>query len=256
MRRPIVFVTDYGRDDSYAAALIGAAMRFGTDLRYIEGTHGVPPGNVLAGAYHLKALALAFDRSVVLCAVVDPGVGTTRRAIAIQVEDLLCVAPDNGLISYIWAEAPRDSRSAVMLDAPWDAAPTFHGRDVFAPAAAQLATGTRLADAGEPISDPTLLDEAFAERSVYSVQGRVAVVDHFGNAITTVRASDIGGRSITRVAWSGGATTQSASTYGVIADGLAAIIGSAGHLEIAARGASAASLGGPAAHAPVTVELA
>ena len=120
MRRPVVFVTDYGRDDAYAAALIGAAWRVEPSAICVEGTHGVPPGDVLAGAYHLKSLALAFERNVVFCAVVDPGVGTDRRAIAITTGEVFCVAPDNGLISYLWQEAPEDMRGAVQLDPPLD----------------------------------------------------------------------------------------------------------------------------------------
>ena len=96
MRQPIVFVTDYGRDDAYAAALIGAAWRVDPHAICVEGTHGVPPGDVLAGAYHLKALALAFNGGAVFCAVVDPGVGTERRAIAIEAGDIRCVRRTTG----------------------------------------------------------------------------------------------------------------------------------------------------------------
>jgi S-adenosyl-L-methionine hydrolase (adenosine-forming) len=102
VRQPIVFVTDYGRDDAYAAALTGAAWRVDPHAVCLEGTHGVPAGDVLAGAYHLKALALAFADGAVFCAVVDPDVGTDRRAIAIEVGRIRCVAPDNGLVSYLW----------------------------------------------------------------------------------------------------------------------------------------------------------
>jgi S-adenosyl-L-methionine hydrolase (adenosine-forming) len=257
MRRPIVFVTDYGRDDAYAASLIGGVWRAQPDVLCIDGTHGVPPGDVLAGAYYLKALAIAFERDVVLCGVVDPGVGTGRRCIAIDTGLVACVAPDNGLVSYLWHDAARDRRRAVALQVPEGASPTFHGRDVFAPAAAQLAAGADLGDCGEPIDDPMILDEAFATPLGTGFAGLVAVVDHFGNAITTVRAGDLGGRLIARVTWAQGATAQTAMTYEDIAPGqLAAVVGSAGHVEIAARGAPALSLGGPGRHQPVTVETA
>ncbi len=141
MRQPIVFVTDFGRDDAYAAALIGAVWRVDPHAVCVEGTHGIPPGDVLAGAYQLKALARAFSGGAVFCAVVDPGVGTERRAIAIKVGQVRCVAPDNGLISYLWEETPPDDRWAVRLDIGLDASPTFHGRDVFAPFAAHSPRG-------------------------------------------------------------------------------------------------------------------
>ena len=257
VRRPIVFVTDYGRDDAYAASLIGRAWRAQPDVLCIDGTHGVPPGDVLGGAYYLKALAVAFERDVVLCGVVDPGVGTGRRAIAVDTGLVVCVAPDNGMVTYLWHDAAPDRRRAVALQVPEEASPTFHGRDVFAPAAAQLAAGADLEDCGEPIDDPVMLDQAFATRLGSGLTGRVAVVDHFGNAITTVRAADLGGRPIARVSWARGATAQTAMTYENIAPGqLAAVIGSAGHIEIAARGAPVAALSGPGRHEPVTVEPA
>lgn len=253
MRPPIVFVTDYGRDDAYAAALTGAVWRVEPRAVCVDGTHGVPAGDVLAGAYHLKSLAAAFGAGVVLCAVVDPGVGSERRAIAARAGGVVCVAPDNGLISYLWAEAPLDERLAVVLDTPEWASNTFHGRDVFAPAAAQLVAGARLTNIGEPIDDPVLLPQAFAARDTDGFRGRVAVVDHFGNAITTVRARDLRGVVVRGVRWDGGGTDSLVRTYDEIDDGVAALIGSMGHLEIAASGAPAAARGGPARDAAVTV---
>ena len=256
MRRPIVFVTDYGRDDAYAAALVGAVWRVNSNARCVEGTHGVSAGDVLAAAYQLKALALAFDRDLVLCAVVDPGVGTKRRAIAVELQGIVCVGPDNGLISYLWDETPPDWRRAAQLRTPDGASATFHGRDVFAPAAAQLAGGQDIDACGEPIDDPLILAESFATRDVNQLRGRVAVVDHFGNAITTVRNIDLKGSSIARVRWSGGQTDRIVSTYEEIESGPGALIGSAGHVEIAARGRPAAVVHGPGAHDEITVDLA
>jgi S-adenosyl-L-methionine hydrolase (adenosine-forming) len=255
VRQPIVFVTDYGRDDAYAAALVGAAWRVDPHAICLEGTHGVPPGDVLAGAYHLKSLALAFADGAVFCAVLDPEVGTERRAIVIEVGRIRCVAPDNGLVSYLWDEAAAPSRRAVRLDVPVEASPTFHGRDVFAPAAAELASGTRLAASGEPIDDPIVLADAFAERLGNGLRGRVAVIDHFGNAITTIRAADIGAASIRSVSWQGGAVGGMVTTYRDIDTGVAALIGSAGHLEISGRGRPAADAGGPRLGDSVAVEL-
>jgi S-adenosyl-L-methionine hydrolase (adenosine-forming) len=256
VRQPIVFVTDYGRDDAYAAALIGAAWRVDPHAVCLEGTHGVPPGDVLGGAYQLKALARAFADGAVFCAVVDPGVGTERRAIAIEIGRIRCVAPDNGLVSYLWDEASPTVRKAVSLAVPIGAAPTFHGRDVFAPAAAELASGGSLDAAGVPIDDPVILAEAFAERVGTGLSGRVVAVDHFGNAITSIRPTDIGGASVRAVTWPGGACAGLVTTYADIDDDRpAALIGSAGHLEIAARGRPVAAIGGPHLGDMVTAEL-
>jgi S-adenosylmethionine hydrolase len=255
VRQPIVFVTDFGRDDAYAAALTGAALRVDPHALCLEGTHGVPPGDVLAGAYHLKALALAFSDGAVFCAVVDPDVGTDRRAIAIEVGRIRCVAPDNGLVSYLWEDAAATTRRAVSLDIPVNAWPTFHGRDVFAPAAAELASGMRIDASGESIDDPIVLAGAFAERMGNGLRGHVAVVDHFGNAITTIRAADIGAASIRSITWPGGSAAGMVTTYADIGQQPAALIGSAGHLEIAGRGRAVAGIGGPSRGDEVLVEL-
>ena len=255
MRQPIVFVTDFGRDDAYAAALIGAAWRVDPHAVCVEGTHGIPPGDILGAAYQVKALARAFAGGAVFCAVVDPGVGTERRAIAVKVGRIRCVAPDNGLVSYLWEESAPDDRWAVRLDIAREASPTFHGRDVFAPFAAQLSSRERFDAAGDLIDDPVILTSAFAQREGMRLTGRVAVVDHFGNAITTIRDADIGGNSVRAVTWRGGETPGLVATYADIDIGLGALIGSAGHLEIAGRGVGAAAAGGPRLGDVVEVEL-
>src|SRR5258708_188483 len=105
MHDAVVLVTDYGVDDTYAAALVGALWRVEPSLRCVAGTHGVPPGDALAGAYHVKAVAAAFPPGTVVCAVVDQEVGTARRAVAVSAGGVRCVGPDTGLVSYLWAEA-------------------------------------------------------------------------------------------------------------------------------------------------------
>jgi S-adenosylmethionine hydrolase len=256
MPAPIVFVTDFGSSDTYAAALAAACWRVDPGLTALAGMHGVPPGDVLAGAYHVKALARALPPGGVVCAVVDPGVGTERAALAVDAGGVLCVAPDNGLASYIWAEAELRGRRGVVLPVPAEAAATFHGRDVFAPAAARLATGASLDSLGRPLDGaPLRCDDAFARELDGVLHGVVCVVDHFGNAITTVRDSDLRGRDIAAVEWDGGGTVEVVRTYADAGAGLAALLGSAGHVEIAARGAPAEARGGPALHAAVRVRL-
>jgi S-adenosylmethionine hydrolase len=258
MHAPIVFVTDFGADDTYATALAAACWRVDPSLTALAGMHSVPPGDVLAGAYHVKAIAQALPPGSVVCAVVDPGVGTRRRAIAISAGGVHCVAPDNGLVSYLWAEAELSGRRCVTLAAPADASATFHGRDVFAPAAARLATGSSLTELGAATAGPPVLrDDAFATVTSggAGLDGQVCVVDHFGNAITTIRQTDLRGRPVAAVEWPGGCTEQVVHTYGDIGDGLAVLVGSAGHLEIVARERPAASLGGPAAGVAVHLRL-
>lgn len=254
MPHPVVLVTDYGLDDTYAGALVGALWRVDPGLRWALGTHGVPPGDVLAGAYHVKALALAFPPGTVLCAVVDPGVGTERRALALEAAGMRCVAPDNGLCTWLWEEA-AGARRCVALPAPEGMSATFAGRDLFAPVAARLAGGARLDECGVAVDDPVLLDEARCRRDGTALLARVCVVDHFGNAITTARVADLAGARPAGASWPGGGTREVARTYAGIRGDLALITGSAGHLEVAARGAPASQRGGPSAGDPVRIEL-
>jgi S-adenosylmethionine hydrolase len=252
-RHAVVLVTDYGADDSYAGALGGALWSVDPGLRWAVGTHGVPPGDVLAGAYHVKALARAFPAGTVICAVVDPGVGTGRRALALEVDGVRCVAPDNGLCTWLWEEARE--RACVSLPCPEGASATFAGRDLFAPVAARLAAGATLEECGTPAHDPVLLAAALPRRVGAALYARVCVVDRFGNAITTARVADLGGVPPVAASWTGGGTSRVARTYAEIGGGLALVTGSAGHLEVAARGAPASRLGGPGAGATVRISL-
>jgi S-adenosylmethionine hydrolase len=243
---PIAFVTDFGAADTYAAALAAACWRIDPGLHALAGMHGVPPGDVLAGAYHAKALARALPAGSVLCAVVDPGVGTARDAIAVAAGDILAVAPDNGLLSYIWSEADARTRRCVSLQVPPEASATFHGRDVFAPCAARLASGARLDDAGTARGDPMMHADAFATRDNGAVTGVVCVVDGFGNAVTTVRDVDVHADQVIAAEWEGGGTSLVVRTYADIPVGaLAILVGSAAHWEVAARQRPVADVGGP-----------
>src|SRR5258708_33928466 len=117
---PLAFVTDFGSADTYAAALVAACWRVDPGLHAIVGMHGVPPGDVLGGAYHVKALARALPAGAGMCAVVDPGVGTQRAALAVEGGGIRCVAPDNGLLSSLWSEAELQGRRCVALRTPAD----------------------------------------------------------------------------------------------------------------------------------------
>ena len=252
-RAAVVLVTDYGADDSYAGSLVGALWTADPDARWAVGTHGVPPGDVLAGAYHVKALARSFPAGTVICAVVDPGVGTDRRAIALEADGVRCVAPDNGLCTWLWEEAGE--RRCVALPVPPQTSPTFAGRDLFAPVAARLAAGADLEECGPRVDDPVLLPAAFPRRVRTELYARVCVVDRFGNAITTARLGDLAGARPVAASWIGGGTRRVARTYADIGGGLALVAGSAGHLEVAARDVPAVARGGPAAGASVRITL-
>jgi S-adenosylmethionine hydrolase len=181
----ISLTTDYGLSDGFVAVVHGVILRHDPDLRIIDVTHEVHPGDIARGAIVL-AEAVPFLPSGVHIAVVDPGVGTQRRGIAIRTAGGLLVGPDNGVL-WPAAEALGGADAAVELDNPaWHRArvsATFHGRDIFAPVAARLATGQPFGDAGTAIDLETLvrLPEPQARIATGELEAEVRMVDRFGN---------------------------------------------------------------------------
>ena len=253
MSGTLIFVTDYGLEDGYAAELWAAAWSASPGVRCIDGTHLIPAGDVLTAAYRCKTLARAFGPGSVICAVVDPGVGGDRAAVAVECDGVACVAPDTGLVSYLWLEARQ--RQAARLITPAGVSPTFHGRDLFAPVAALIAAGRSLAGAGAPIDTPHLREELTPVADGDRLRSLVVSVDHFGNCITGVRLSDVGERLIASVSWPGGESDRVVTTYAEIDGTVAALWNSSGHLELAAREASAAERARIRAGMPITVAL-
>jgi S-adenosylmethionine hydrolase len=193
----ISFTTDYGHSDGFVACCHGVIARIAPAARVIDVTHDVSPGDVRRGAAVLAQTVPHLPPAVHL-AVVDPGVGTTRRAVAVQTTDAILVGPDNGLLPPA-AEALGGVVSAVELtEISWFAAQvsaTFHGRDVFAPVAARLATGKTLDSAGTPIDPTTLvrLPEPMAVFGLGWLDAEVRTVDRFGNVQLAAQSSALTG---------------------------------------------------------------
>jgi S-adenosylmethionine hydrolase len=196
--RPITFLTDYGTDDEFAGVCRAVIARIAPAAQVIDVTHGIPRHDVAQGAAVL-ANALPFTAPGIHLAVVDPGVGSPRKAVALRtaVEDRLLVGPDNGLLSLALdrfggaAEAVDVSLSAVRLE-PISA--TFHGRDIFAPVAAHAALGTALGDLGEPIdaADLERLDRPPPEIDPgRRIAATVAYADRFGNLALGLTGDEI-----------------------------------------------------------------
>ena len=195
----LTFLTDFGLEDGFVAACHGVAARIAPSVRVIDITHLVPPGDVRRGAAVLAQTVPSMPPAVHV-AVVDPGVGTTRRAVAIQAGDAILVGPDNGLLSWA-ANALGGVPSAFVLTNSqlWNkpVSPTFHGRDIFMPVAAHLATGTELAQAGTQIdvADLVTLSAPTARMLEGEAEGEVLSVDRFGNvqlSIPSVAAAELG----------------------------------------------------------------
>jgi S-adenosyl-L-methionine hydrolase (adenosine-forming) len=194
--RYLSFLTDYGLEDGFVAACHGAAARIAPEARIIDITHLVQPGDVRRGAAVL-AQTVAYLPPSVHVAVVDPGVGTTRRAIAVAAGDSILVGPDNGLLS--WAiGALGGGKEAIHLTNGdlWlhPVSATFHGRDIFMPVAAHLAAGLDLAEAGDQISlaDLVALPAPTSRLHDGAVEGEVMSIDRFGNIQLSIPAADAG----------------------------------------------------------------
>jgi S-adenosylmethionine hydrolase len=187
--KPITFLSDYGDDDEFAGVCRAVIDRIAPEARVIDLGHGIPAQDVERGAYALAA-ALPFAAEGVHLAVVDPGVGTSRRPVAVSVTgtERVLVGPDNGLLSLALERLGGASVAADLSRSPFSlepVSPTFHGRDVFAPVAARLALGAKLADAGDAI-DPGSLARIPERATVVAddhVAAHVAYFDRFGNAV-------------------------------------------------------------------------
>lgn len=241
--RRITLLTDFGTRDGYVAAMRGVIASIAPRVHVEDASHDVPAGDVQAGAWALANYWRHYPEGTVHVAVVDPGVGSDRRALAIEADGRLAVAPDNGLLTFMLARAGR--LRAVRIENPQYMrdviAPTFHGRDIFAPVAAHLSGGVPLEALGSVVEDPVLLPIVEAIRRPGVIRGRVVHVDNFGNLITNVPGEWITAQSRVRF----GATDLGVvrATYSDAQVGHAvAIIGSAGYLEVAVRDGNAATV--------------
>jgi S-adenosyl-L-methionine hydrolase (adenosine-forming) len=198
----VTLLTDYGRDDDFVGVCHGVICSIAPDARIVDITHGIPRYGVREGAIVLRN-TLPYMPVGVHVAVVDPQVGTERRALALRAADgRILVGPDNGLLSLAWERcggvemAVDITRSQHRLE-PVSA--TFHGRDVFAPVAARLAAGAELADAGDPLEPGTLTVVVMPQprREGSEVVAHALVVDRFGNAGLNVQHDDLAGSGIT-----------------------------------------------------------
>jgi len=251
----VSFLTDYGSADGFVAACHGVLVRIAPAVRVIDITHQIPPQRVRRGAAVL-AQTVPWLPPAVHLAVVDPGVGTARRAVAVRAgsaeQESFLVGPDNGLLSWAWT-ALGGARAAVALESPAHRLPvvsaTFHGRDVFAPAAAHLASGVPLDELGPPV-DPATLVRLPAPSSVVrpgAVEAEIVSIDGFGNvqlAATPEQLARAGlrlGDAIVVRARGSTFPARTGRTFADVAPGdLVVVADSAGYSALAVNGGSAA----------------
>jgi hypothetical protein len=226
----ITLLTDYGTADSYVGEVKGALLSVAPQAVLVDLTHDIAPGDIASGSYVLGRIWRRFPADTVHLAVVDPGVGTRRRALAADVAGHRFVAPDNGLLSDVFAVAHAD---VVSLPIPSEASRTFHGRDVFAPAAARLAQGAALAELGAAVSDLVHLPPRRLRTEGADLIGQVVHVDRFGTLVTNLPSSAMARGALIQV---GVHTVAVQATFGDVPPGSAvAFAGSGGTLEIAVR---------------------
>jgi S-adenosylmethionine hydrolase len=235
-RRPIItLLTDFGTADGYVGEMKGVLLSEVPDATIVDITHDVFPHDVEIGRLTLARCWRRFPRGTVHVAVVDPGVGSSRAALAVASDGRFLVGPDNGLLSP--ALLAGDAR-VVTLPVPPGASATFHGRDVFAPAAAQLARGADVDALGQALTDPVIRRTPEPHRGDNGeLVGEVIAVDRFGNAITNLVGTRNG-----RVEVLGRALTLRRSYSDLEAREPGAVVGSTGLIEIVVRDGRAANL--------------
>jgi S-adenosyl-L-methionine hydrolase (adenosine-forming) len=233
----ITLLTDFGISDSYVAEMKGVLLSGAPEATLVDISHAVMPGDVRSAAYILGRTWHRFPQGTIHLVVVDPGVGSSRVALAMSVQGHCFVGPDNGVFTPVLHDTAVE---AVALPTPPDASPTFHGRDLFAPTAAALARGTRLASLGQPFA-------GVPERLAYTVPrlegkvltGEVVYVDRFGSLITNLDSDQLPGHA--RLEIEDLDLGPLRRTFSDVAPGgLVAYVGSGGSIEIAVRNGSAA----------------
>ena len=234
----VTLLTDFGTADSYVAEMKGVLSTYAPHATLVDITHDVSPGDVRAAQYILRRVWMFFPEGTVFVAVVDAGVGTERRVLGATRFGRYFLAPDNGLLSFLSMNA-----KFVSLPVLPEAAPTFHGRDVFAPAAGVLATGGSLESLGAAITDPIDLPLPIPTTDGDAVVGEVLYVDRFGTLISNITPTAL--KPGVRVHVEGVDVGPLRRTFADVASGaLVAFTGSGGTVEIAVRDGSAAeSLG-------------
>lgn len=243
----IGLLTDFGLADPYVGQMKAVLARKAPRCHVVDISHDVAPFNVAQAGFFLAASYLHFPTDSVILAVVDPGVGTARKIVGLQLNDRLLIAPDNGLLSLAlktaWSGEVRAFDMSQALDAPRKVSNTFHGRDVFAPLAAWLALGGAPDGLGGELDPAELVTQPWSEPSVQPghARGHVLHIDRFGNCVLNLEAGSLGSPEGMRLVSPAGGPINYATTYADMGEGAPGLLeGSQGFLEIAVNQRSAA----------------
>lgn len=188
--KPIALLTDFGTWDWYVASMKGVILGIAPEARIVDIAHKVRPGKIRSAAFMLEQCYRDFPEGTIFVCVVDPGVGSSRKAIAIQANGYTLVGPDNGLFSFLAKHGDcsalqiREITNTYLLkETPTH---TFHGRDIFAPVAAHIATGKEFSSIGPELGEIARLAHPAPEFKKKKVTAEIAFIDHYGNGITNI----------------------------------------------------------------------
>lgn len=239
----LTLLSDFGDHDVYVGVIKGVIAQTNPQIRVIDLTHQIPPQNIAAARFCLMNAYPYFPVGTVHLAVVDPGVGSRRKAIAIELAQGYLVGPDNGIFSGVLSQNPAISAVELTNLNYWrtpQPSSTFHGRDIFAPVAAHLASGVSLQQLGQEIDPATLvnLDIEECQQTATGITGCIQYIDHFGNLVSNIPASYVQGKTwcvqASRLRIPGCATYSDVEVGDAIA-----LVGSHGWVEIAINSGNA-----------------
>jgi hypothetical protein len=239
----ITLLSDFGLRDQFAGAVKGVMLSLNPDLTLVDISHQIPPQDIFTGAFVLSQAYSYFPQGTIHFAVIDPGVGTSRKVLAAWAGGYFFVAPDNGILTYIMDAHEEFTAYEVTADHYFrkPVSATFHGRDIFAPIAAWISRKIELHQLGPVLKSPVRLKmPALKQVKDGLMQGWIIAVDQFGNLITNLKPADLP-RSFKILAGQREVTNMR-KTYGEGTPGeVFAVLGSTGYLEIVIRGGSAAA---------------
>ena len=256
----ITLTTDFGYNDAYVAVVKGVILSTNSEANIVDITHSIEPQNIAQAAFILNTAYRHFPKQTVHLAVVDPDVGSERQGIIVKTPSAFFVAPDNGLLSHVINELSSTTSLATQHPSGYERVTfktgveivaitdprfwrhpisfTFHARDIFAPVAAGISLGISIYEFGEKINSlyvfPVLKPSFDAQGNLI---GQIVYIDNFGNLITNIKNSDIPKKDV--IIETAGYCIQGVSNYYAQNEGIMAILGSAGYLEIALRNGSA-----------------
>ncbi|MER3447324.1 MAG: hypothetical protein C4291_10995 [Candidatus Dadabacteria bacterium] len=233
MKRIITLTTDFGIKDHYIGAMKGVILSINRDVSIVDITHQIPPQDISSGAFTIRNFYRYFPQGTIHVAVIDPGVGTERKPIAIEADGYIFIGPDNGIFTFVY----RESKSFNVFEISNfkyvlpNVSHTFHGRDIFAPAAAHISLGITPKDLGEVVKEPVMISIKEPEVRGEEIIGEFIYKDSFGNLISNIPAELI--KPGSRVYIGKKVINGISKSYAEAQRGeLIAIIGSSGLLEI------------------------